>query len=336
MSDHPPGYGIVAPSYRLPATTRVGPVRLQVADLSRSIEYYTQVLGLRVSHATGAQAELSADGTARHSSRWSSARGRRRCLASAGSVCSTSRMLVPDRAALGRFLRHLAGRGVYAGSADHAVSEALYLTDPDGLGIEVYADRPRAAWRVNGRELFMTTEPLDLRDLVRSAGDEPWTGLPAGTVMGHVHLHVGELGAATAFYHAGFGLDQIVWSYPGALFLSAGGYHHHLGVNTWAGAAPTGRATDEARLLEWTLLLPDAAAVDAGGGQPGGRRATRRAPTATTGSRAIRGARPSACAPTSPPCALTAPAQAASWKMTPSVCRWPDRRRLTPCRMVTR
>lgn len=171
-------------------------------------------------------------------------------------------ILVPDRAALGRFVRHIADRGVYAGSADHAVSEAVYLTDPDGLGIEVYADRPRESWRLAGRELHMTTEPLDLRGLVRAAGDASWTGLPAGTTMGHVHLHVGDLAAGAAFYHTALGLDQVVWSYPGALFLSAGGYHHHLGTNTWAGAAPPAR-DDEARLLDWAVVLPDAPSRDA-------------------------------------------------------------------------
>ena len=169
---------------------------------------------------------------------------------------------MPDRSVLGRFVRHIGDRDVYAGSADHSVSEALYLTDPDGLGIEVYADRPRETWRTAGQELFMTTEPLDLRDLVRAGGDAPWTGMPAGTVIGHVHLHVGALDAASAFYHAALGLDRIVWSYPGALFLSAGGYHHHLGTNTWArGAVPAGDG--EARLLEWELVLPDAAATAA-------------------------------------------------------------------------
>ncbi len=146
--------------------------------------------------------------------------------------------------------------------SDHSVSEALYLTDPDGLGIEVYADRPRSAWRHEGRQLHMTTEPLDARDLVRAAGGERWSGAPAGTVIGHVHLFVSDLEAAAAFYHAGLGLDKVVWSYPGALFLSAGGYHHHLGVNIWAlGAAPAGE--EDARLVEWELLLPTAADVAA-------------------------------------------------------------------------
>ena len=173
-------------------------------------------------------------------------------------------ILVPDRASLGRFVRHLSELGEYAGSADHAVSEALYLTDPDGLGIEVYADRPRSSWRTRGEGLYMTTGRLDVRDLLAAAGSEPWTRMPGGIVIGHVHLHVGDLDQGAAFYHEGLGLDKIVWSYPGALFLSAGGYHHHLGTNTWSSGPP---ATDEdARLLSWTVALPSAADVEAAAG----------------------------------------------------------------------
>jgi catechol 2,3-dioxygenase len=139
--------------------------------------------------------------------------------------------------------------------SDHFVSEAVYLTDPDGLGIEVYADRPRDAWRYDDRQLYMTTNHLDVDDVVRSAGGERWTGMPAGTLLGHVHLYVGDIGEAEAFYHNALGFDKVVWSYPGALFMSAGGYHHHLGTNTWARGAPP--ATDEdARLLEWEILVP--------------------------------------------------------------------------------
>jgi catechol 2,3-dioxygenase len=109
----------------------------------------------------------------------------------------------------------------------------------------------------------MATEPLDLDDVVRAARGERWSGMPAGTVIGHVHLHVGDLGRARAFYHEGLGLDRVVWSYPSALFLSAGGYHHHLGLNTWAGphAAPPG--PESARLLEWTMELPSSADAEA-------------------------------------------------------------------------
>ncbi len=142
------------------------------------------------------------------------------------------------------------------------MSEALYLSDPDGLGIEVYADRPRSQWRANGREIAMTTEPLDLRNLVHAAAGQPWTGMPAGTVIGHVHFHVGAIREAEAFYHSALGFDKTAWTYPGALFLSAGGYHHHVGTNIWAAGSPAATPED-ARLLEWELVLPSAADVDA-------------------------------------------------------------------------
>lgn len=260
--DTPPPYGITPPAYRLPAATHVGAVRLQVADLARSVDYYTGVLGLRVARATTEAAWLAPHDDEQVLVEIHAMAGLRPVPRQGRLGLFHFAILVPDRAALGRFVRHIADRGVYAGSADHAVSEAVYLTDPDGLGIEVYADRPRESWRLAGRELHMTTEPLDLRGLVRAAGDASWTGLPAGTTMGHVHLHVGDLAAGAAFYHAALGLDQVVWSYPGALFLSAGGYHHHLGTNTWAGAAPPAR-DDEARLLDWALVLPDAPSRDA-------------------------------------------------------------------------
>jgi catechol 2,3-dioxygenase len=146
-------------------------------------------------------------------------------------------ILVPSRAALGRSLRRLAEkRWSMSGAADHLVSEALYLDDPDGLGIEIYRDRPRETWRVSSGELAMATDPLDLQALYEEPGAEtPWQGLEAGTIMGHVHLHVPHLDTAESFYCDRIGFDPIVRRYPGALFVSAGGYHHHLGLNTWVG-----------------------------------------------------------------------------------------------------
>ncbi len=250
-----PGYGIVPPGYRLPAATRLGPVHLQVADLARSLAYYERVLGLRVLARSVQDATVGPHGDETALVKLHERPG-------AAPVPRRGRLglyhfaiLLPERAALGRFVRHLAEIGEYAGMSDHLVSEAVYLTDPDGLGIEVYSDRPRSAWRHEGRQLVMATEPLDVEDLVRAAGNGSWTGMPAATVIGHLHLHVGDLEAAAGFYHAGLGLDEVAWSYPGALFLSAGGYHHHLGVNTWArGAAPAGE--DDARLLEWEVRVP--------------------------------------------------------------------------------
>ncbi len=249
-----------APGYRLPAGTRPGRVRLQVAELERSVAWYQRVLGLRVLSRGGSEAAL---GTAsaplielveRPGAAPVPRRGRLGLFHFA--------VLLPDRASLGAFLGHLAEAGEPAGAADHLVSEALYLQDPDGLGIELYADRPRDEWRLQDGQIVMATEALDTAAVVRAAGDRRWRGMPSGTTIGHVHLRVGDLDRASAFYHGALGLDRVVWSYPGALFLSAGGYHHHLGVNTWAAsAAPAG--DDDARLLEWELLLPGAADVDA-------------------------------------------------------------------------
>jgi catechol 2,3-dioxygenase len=260
MTHSAPGYGIAPPGFRLPDEVRLGPVRLQVADLDRSLEWYQRVLGARLVRRGEETATLGTEGGAplielreRAGARPVPRRGRLGLYHFA--------VLLPDRAALGRFLRHLGELGERAGMADHLVSEAVYLTDPDGLGIEVYADRPRENWRQEGGQLAMTTDPLDVEDLLRAGGGERWTGLPAGTVIGHVHFFVGDLARAEDFYHAGLGLDKTVWSYPGALFLAAGGYHHHVGTNPWAAGAPA--ATDEdARLLEWELVVPSAAEAE--------------------------------------------------------------------------
>lgn len=251
-------HGIRPPAYRLPDASRVASVRLQVSDLARSLAYYEGVLGFRVLGRSGAEAALgAAEGGEALVELVERADARPAPAARLGLFHFA--ILLPDRAALGRFAAQLAAQGVRPGASDHLVSEALYLADPDGLGIEVYADRPRAEWRYRGPELRMTTLPLDLGALAREGGGEPWSGMPAGTRIGHVHLHVGGLAEAAAFYHAALGMDRVVWSYPGALFLSAGGYHHHLGLNTWAGPRARPAADVEPRLLEWRLALPSAA-----------------------------------------------------------------------------
>ena len=248
-------HGIRPSEYRLPESTHLGSVRLQVADIERSLLFYSKVLGMCVIDGSADSVSLGAQDKTReiiHLRQLKSARPvPKRGLLGLYHFA----ILLPDRAALGRFVAHLADIGVRAGMSDHFVSEAVYLTDPDGLGIEVYADRPRDAWRYDERQLHMTTNHLDVDDLVRAAGGERWKGMPRGTVLGHVHLYVDDIDKAAAFYHDALGFDKVVWSYPGALFLSAGGYHHHLGTNTWAKGAP--RATDgDARLLEWEIVVP--------------------------------------------------------------------------------
>ena len=248
-------YGIQPQEYRLPEATHLGRVRLQVADLDRSLTFYENVLGLRVIRRDDESASLGPHGEDReivHLRQLRSARPvPRRGLLGLYHFA----ILLPDRSALGRFLAHLGEIGAYAGMSDHFVSEAVYLTDPDGLGIEVYADRPRDAWRHDEGQLYMTTNHLDVNDVIAAARGERWSGMPAGTVLGHVHLYVGDIDKAEAFYHDALVFDKVVWSYPGALFLSAGGYHHHLGTNTWARGAPPASDAD-ARLLEWEIIVP--------------------------------------------------------------------------------
>jgi catechol 2,3-dioxygenase len=254
-------YGIRPPGFRLPAALRLGPVILQVADLECSVDYYTRTLGLSVISRSASTALLAPTGS-------EEALVSLRERPGAAPVPRTGQLglyhfaiLLPDRAALGRFLSHLMNQGVRAGMSDHLVSEAVYLTDPDGLGIEVYADRPPESWVVRGQQLEMTTAPLDADAVIAAAGGAPWTGMPPGTRIGHIHLFVSDLDEAASFYHESFGFDKVVWSYPGALFMSAGGYHHHLGVNTWAPQAARPE-THDARLVEWTVVLANPSGVD--------------------------------------------------------------------------
>ncbi|MFI5239862.1 MAG: VOC family protein, partial [Gemmatimonadales bacterium] len=235
------------------------------AHLSRSVDFYTEVLGLRSVHRDSAHAVLAAHGDERPLVEIHARTGARPAPTRGQLGLYHFAILLPDRGALGRFVQHLGDIDARAGAADHLVSESLYLQDPDNLGIEVYSDRPRAAWRRSGRELMMATDPLDISGLLQAAGGVKWSGTPAGTVMGHLHLHVGDVAAASAFYSEALGLDRTVWDYPGALFMAAGGYHHHLGTNIWAGRDAVAAPEGDARLLEWNIKLPDAESVAAVG-----------------------------------------------------------------------
>jgi catechol 2,3-dioxygenase len=255
----PGSYGRPPKGHRLPDALSLGAVQLQIADLGRSIDYYEKTLGLRVVDKEGKHAALAPLGTdvplvVLHEQRGALPAPRRGRLGLFHFA-----ILLPDRPSLGRFVRHLGEINAQAGAADHLVSEAFYLQDPDNLGIEIYADRPRDTWRRVGKELMMATDPIDVPGLVAATGESKWSGMPAGTRMGHLHLHVGDIAGAQAFYSEALGFDQMVWEYPGALFLSAGGYHHHLGTNTWAGSNAKAAGLDDAQLLEWTMVFPSEA-----------------------------------------------------------------------------
>ncbi|HSJ17964.1 MAG TPA: VOC family protein, partial [Solirubrobacterales bacterium] len=174
-------------------------------------------------------------------------------------------ILVPSRAELARSLRRVADAGWrLAGASDHLVSEALYLADPEGNGIEIYRDRPREQWRYADGAIEMATLPLDLRSLIAEAPeaeDVPAASSPE-TRMGHVHLQVSDLAAAEAFYSGVLGFEVTVRGYPGALFLSAGGYHHHVGLNTWAGEGAPSPPRGSRGLRWFELVVPDAAELE--------------------------------------------------------------------------
>jgi catechol 2,3-dioxygenase len=173
-------------------------------------------------------------------------------------------LLVPDRPSLAQSIHRVIDSGWnFTGASDHFVSEAMYLDDPEGNGIELYRDRPRDEWDYDGGELRMGTVPLDLDDLLKETerGDTG-NGMPPGTTMGHVHLKVAEIPGSGAFYEGLLGFDVTVRSYPSALFLSAGGYHHHLGMNIWASAGTPAPPTGTRGLRRYRIVLPGRDEVD--------------------------------------------------------------------------
>jgi catechol 2,3-dioxygenase len=217
------------------AQVGLGAVRLVVGELERVERFYEDVIGLRSLERTADRVRLGVDGTA-VVELVGRPGGAPRPRGTTGLFHLA--ILVPSRADLARALRRVDAAGSrFTGASDHLVSEALYLHDPEGNGIEIYRDRPRDQWRFANGELQMDTLPLDLDGVLGEldADDAPAGGMPGGTRIGHVHLNVAELSAAEAFYAGTLGFDVTVRSYPGALFFATGGYHHQIGVNTWAG-----------------------------------------------------------------------------------------------------
>lgn len=245
--------------FELPAETKVGGVHLQVADLEQALPFYRDLLGFRQAGGEGATAQLSATGRAPlHIVLTERPGARRKPPRTIGLYHMAIRF--PSRLALARVFRRLvAHRWPFQGFADHLVSEALYLADPDGNGLELYVDRPRPQWTRRSGQIEMATEPLDVEALLAEADRDPapWTGVDPATDIGHVHLHVSDLKQAEAFYSGLIGMDVTQRGYPGALFLSAGGYHHHVGVNVWAGLGAPPPPRDAVGLLSFALSLSD-------------------------------------------------------------------------------
>lgn len=265
-----------AGAYAIHPDTSIGVVRLTVSDLARSRAFYEQMLGLQSTSEQDSTVVLAGpDGAPLVELRGDPGAP---ALNHRATGLFHLAILVPSRAELARSLWRLATqRWPLSGASDHLVSEALYLSDPDGNGIEVYRDRPRAEWRQSGGQLQMATLPLDLEDLASElTGSESGPGsrshpplspplgetIAPGTRMGHVHLQVADLDEAEEFYSGILGFDVTVRGYPGALFVSAGGYHHHIGLNVWnsAGAAPP--APGAIGLREFEVHLPDESTLE--------------------------------------------------------------------------
>ncbi|WP_442604214.1 VOC family protein [Paenibacillus sp. KN14-4R] len=244
--------------------TEIGYVRLKVSNLENSIAFYREVIGFQVKEQEGLVASLTAaDGV--------------HPLLILEEVPDALIMpeprpttglfhfaiLLPERNMLGIALRHMLEKRIALGQADHLVSEALYLSDPDNNGIEIYWDRPRDEWKRDSRgSIQMTTDPIDWEGLIEEAGDTPWTGLPIGTKIGHMHLQVANIEQAKQFYCDVMGFDVITNYGSRALFISAGGYHHHIGMNTWAGTNLPEAPSNATGLDYYSLVFSDQAALE--------------------------------------------------------------------------
>jgi len=234
--------------------TSMGAVRLTVADPEGARDFYRDAIGLAELDSDSSTIRLGTDHPVVELVGEPDAPPRPRHSTGLFHLA----ILVPSRADLARSLQRLVDAGWrLTGASDHLVSEALYLNDPEGNGIEIYRDRPREEWPTENGQIQMSTLPLNLDGVIgelrREDQDKP---APPGTRIGHVHLNVSDLAAAEAFYSGALGFDVTVRGYPGALFVSAGGYHHHLGLNTWVGEGAPPPPAGCRGLREFEVILP--------------------------------------------------------------------------------
>ncbi len=245
------------PSIRLHPTSPLGPVHLQVADLERSVNFYQRVFGFWIVSQPGLEVRLGSGPTAPLIILTELPGAVPKSEGTTGLYHFA--ILLPRRRHLAEALRRLIDRGVaIQGAADHLVSEAIYLPDPDGIGIEIYADRAQTEWPQRQGRLQMATLPLDLKGLMAEVGEqEASEGLPLQTRVGHVHLHVADLDRAVRFYEGGLGFEVMAYYGSSAAFLASGGYHHHIGLNTWAGPGAPAPPRNAVGLRYYTLVLAD-------------------------------------------------------------------------------
>ncbi len=244
----------------------LGEVKLKVSQLERSIPFYEEVVGLKVLQHDAANGVVTFTADGKHTLLVleevpDAVVPQRRSYAGLYHFA----LLLPDRRSLSLALRNLIQSGIHIGQADHLVSEALYIADPDNNGIEIYADRPREEWKRDaGGNYVMASDPIAWESLLAESEGLEWSGLPQGTVIGHVHLHVGDLPVSKAFYVGKLGFDVVGdYAQMSAVFVSAGGYHHHLGLNIWAGVGAALPPANTVGLSYFTIVFPTSASREA-------------------------------------------------------------------------
>ncbi|MGG3806164.1 VOC family protein [Metabacillus fastidiosus] len=235
--------------------TFVGEVNLKVQNLERSLAFYQEVIGFKVLEQTETSVSLTADGKTVLLS-----------IQQPNNIVPKQErttglyhfaLLLPRRSDLAKIVQHFIGIGLRFGSSDHLVSEALYLSDPDGNGIEIYIDRDPSEWKWGNEEVEMAVDPLNFVSLLAEGKQQSWKGLPAATVMGHIHLHVSELKKTEEFYIKGLGFEVVNRYGAQALFISDSKYHHHIGLNTWNGVGAPAPSPNSVGLESFTLMLPN-------------------------------------------------------------------------------
>lgn len=234
----------------------VNQIVLKVLDIEKSIKFYTEIMGFKILGRKEKEVILTADGinpmiTIIEPDNVIPKLPRRTGIYHFA-------LLLPSRFHLGLFLKHIRDLGYPTiGGSNHGVSEAIYLEDPDDNGIEVYRDIDSKEWKQNGNQVNMVNEPLDYKGIIEEAGQENWNGIPQETIIGHIHLHVGDLDEAKRFYCDGLGLDLVMKMANSALFISSGGYHHHIGLNIWNGKNAPSLPDNAAGMKYYTLVFPD-------------------------------------------------------------------------------
>ncbi|WP_353095100.1 VOC family protein [Tissierella praeacuta] len=234
----------------------VNQIVLRTVDIKKSIEFYTEIIGFKILDKKEKEIILTADGINPIVTITEPDDAIPKIPRRTGIYHFA--LLLPSRFYLGLFLKHLRETGYpIIGGANHGVSEAIYLEDPDGNGIEVYRDMDSKEWRHKGNQIDMVTEPLDYNGIIFEIGEEKWNGIPPETIIGHIHLHVGDLDEARRFYCDGLGFDLMMEMANSALFISSGGYHHHIGLNIWNGKNALALPDNSAGMKYYTIIFPD-------------------------------------------------------------------------------